>query len=61
LVLLALARSLLSAESKTSAWFAHYAKCFNTVELNAPFYAWPTVSTVKHGKSKPGESAFSTL
>ena len=32
---------------KTSDWFAHYAKQFNTVELNAPFYAWPTVGTVK--------------
>lgn len=28
------------------AWFAHYASTFNTVELNAPFYSWPTLSTV---------------
>ena len=33
--------------SKTSDWFTHYAKNFNTVELNAPYYAWPTVGTVK--------------
>lgn len=31
----------------TSEWFAHYAKTFQTVELNAPFYGWPTVGTVK--------------
>ena len=31
----------------TSGWFSHYADHFPTVELNAPFYAWPTVNTVK--------------
>lgn len=35
------------AGSPTSAWFEHYAKAFRTVELNAPFYAWPTVGTVQ--------------
>jgi uncharacterized protein YecE (DUF72 family) len=30
----------------TSKWFHHYQKNFNTVELNAPFYSWPTVKTV---------------
>lgn len=34
-------------DSKTSDWFSHYGTQFNTVELNAPFYAWPTVGTVK--------------
>jgi uncharacterized protein YecE (DUF72 family) len=28
-------------------WFKHYASTFDTVELNAPFYSWPTVATVK--------------
>jgi uncharacterized protein YecE (DUF72 family) len=28
-------------------WFDHYASKFRTVELNAPFYSWPTVATVK--------------
>jgi len=28
-------------------WFAHYASKFRTVELNAPFYSWPKVSTVE--------------
>lgn len=31
----------------TKEWFSHYADSFKTVELNAPFYAWPTVATVK--------------
>ena len=28
-------------------WFPHYAQHFNTVELNAPFYSWPTLATVQ--------------
>src|SRR3954465_12477299 len=28
-------------------WFEHYADNFGTVELNAPFYSWPTVATIK--------------
>jgi uncharacterized protein YecE (DUF72 family) len=31
----------------THKWFAHYAKKFKTVELNAPFYRWPKTSTVQ--------------
>ena len=31
----------------TSEWFAHYAARFATVELNAPFYSWPTLATVQ--------------
>ena len=31
----------------TRNWFTHYADHFSTVELNAPFYSWPTVATVK--------------
>ncbi len=31
----------------TNAWFEHYSKHFSTVELNAPFYSWPTVNAVK--------------
>lgn len=31
----------------TKSWFSHYATNFPTVELNAPFYSWPTVNTVK--------------
>jgi uncharacterized protein YecE (DUF72 family) len=35
------------AKLPTSAWFRHYGRHFATVELNAPFYSWPTVNTVK--------------
>lgn len=28
-------------------WFRHYSENFDTVELNAPFYSWPTIATVK--------------
>jgi uncharacterized protein YecE (DUF72 family) len=31
----------------TNGWFRHYADAFHTVELNAPFYKWPTPATVK--------------
>ena len=31
----------------TAAWFAHYAHHFDTVEINASFYSWPTLSNVK--------------
>ena len=31
----------------TKDWFSYYAANFRTVELNAPFYSWPTINTVK--------------
>jgi uncharacterized protein YecE (DUF72 family) len=31
----------------TRKWFGHYADQFDTVELNAPFYSWPTIATVR--------------
>jgi len=34
-------------EVPSSQWFSIYEQSFETVELNAPFYAWPTVATVK--------------
>jgi hypothetical protein len=30
----------------TANWFSHYAARFHTVELNAPFYSWPTTTAV---------------
>jgi uncharacterized protein YecE (DUF72 family) len=30
----------------TQEWFSHYADHFSTVELNAPFYSWPTIKAV---------------
>ena len=34
-------------ELPTSGWFQHYASHFDTVEINASFYSWPTEATVK--------------
>ncbi len=35
------------AELPRAAWFPYYSEQFDTVELNAPFYSWPTVATVR--------------
>src|SRR3712207_1639337 len=32
---------------RTDTWFRHYTENFRTVELNAPFYSWPKIATVK--------------
>ncbi len=32
---------------RTDHWFKHYTANFRTVELNAPFYSWPKIATVK--------------
>jgi uncharacterized protein YecE (DUF72 family) len=37
-------------EVTTKNWFAYYANVFGTVELNAPFYRWPTLATVRRWK-----------
>ena len=44
--------------SKTAAWFTHYAAAFRTVELNAPFYSWPKVSTVQGWVRQAGRRKF---
>lgn len=31
---------------QTRDWFRHYASNFRTVELNAPFYSWPTATAI---------------
>src|SRR5688572_511328 len=41
-----------------SQWFTHYARHFKTVELNAPFYSWPTVGTVKTWVRQAGRRRF---
>lgn len=35
------------SQMPTKEWFAFYQAQFDTVELNAPFYSWPTVNAVK--------------
>jgi uncharacterized protein YecE (DUF72 family) len=37
-------------EVTTKNWFAYYANVFRTVELNAPFYRWPSAVTVRRWK-----------
>jgi uncharacterized protein YecE (DUF72 family) len=46
------------ADLPTSGWFAHYAGRFRTVELNAPFYSWPTTATVETWKRQAGRRRF---
>src|SRR5687767_8657518 len=41
-----------------SRWFDHYASQFRTVELNAPFYAWPSVATVQTWIRQAGRRRF---
>ena len=39
-------------------WFDYYASRFSTVELNAPFYSWPTLATVATWKRQIGRRRF---
>jgi uncharacterized protein YecE (DUF72 family) len=39
-------------------WFQYYASQFRTVELNAPFYCWPTVATVRSWRRQAGRRRF---
>jgi uncharacterized protein YecE (DUF72 family) len=42
----------------TGKWFEYYASRFDTVEINASFYSWPTVANVKSWKRQPGRRRF---
>ena len=50
--------SFYPAGTPSSRWFSHYASKFSTVELNAPFYSWPTVNTVKSWLRQVGKRKF---
>src|ERR1700748_2587710 len=39
-------------------WFEHYLKSFDTVEINASFYSWPTVANVQAWQRGLGEKRF---
>jgi uncharacterized protein YecE (DUF72 family) len=39
-------------------WFGHYLKRFDTVEINASFYSWPTVANVQAWRRQPGNRKF---
>jgi uncharacterized protein YecE (DUF72 family) len=45
-------------ELERNEWFSHYADNFKTVELNAPFYSWPTIATVKTWIKQAGRRRF---
>lgn len=47
-----------SEQMSTRDWFAWYADHFPTVELNAPFYSWPTVNTVRTWLKQAGDRPF---
>ena len=42
----------------SSRWFDHYAKHFKTVELNAPFYSWPTTAALHTWIRQAGRRKF---
>ena len=46
------------ADLPTGKWFAHYAKRFDTVEINASFYSWPTLANVQAWKRQAGKRKF---
>ncbi len=46
------------SQAPVSQWFKYYASRFKTVELNAPFYSWPTVATVKSWIKQIGRKKF---
>jgi uncharacterized protein YecE (DUF72 family) len=41
------------ADMSTREWFDHYAAEFDTVEINASFYSWPTIANVKAWTRQP--------
>ncbi|HEV2503729.1 MAG TPA: DUF72 domain-containing protein [Mesorhizobium sp.] len=45
-------------ELPAAAWFDHYATHFDTVEINASFYSWPTITNVKAWLRQPGDRSF---
>ncbi len=42
----------------TKDWLPHYMAKFRTVELNAPFYSWPTLATVNAWLKQAGRKRF---
>ena len=46
------------AEVPQPDWFKHYLKHFDTVEINASFYSWPTVANVQAWRRAPGKKKF---
>jgi uncharacterized protein YecE (DUF72 family) len=51
-------RTSFYAEVPQPNWFEHYAKAFDTVEINASFYSWPTVANVQAWQRGLGKKRF---
>ncbi|MDZ4690942.1 DUF72 domain-containing protein [Terricaulis sp.] len=51
-------RCFYPADLSTKDWFDYYAARFKTVELNAPFYSWPTAATVRTWLKQAGRRNF---
>jgi len=45
-------------ELPTSEWFGHYVARFDTVEINASFYSWPTAANVRSWLRQSGTQTF---
>lgn len=50
--------SFYPADLPTGQWFGRYSKRFDTVEINASFYSWPTVASVKAWLRQPARRKF---
>lgn len=46
------------AELPTNRWFEYFSRHFQTVELNAPFYSWPTTAAVQAWVRQAGRRKF---
>src|SRR6476659_6971965 len=46
------------ADVPQTGWFNHYLTRFDTVEINASFYSWPTVAGVQSWRRQPGRKKF---
>ena len=46
------------SQMPTKDWFGHYADSFDTVEINASFYSWPTPGAVKTWLRQSAERRF---
>jgi uncharacterized protein YecE (DUF72 family) len=51
-------RTSFYAEVPQPNWFEHYAKAFDTVEINASFYSWPTMANVQAWQRGLGKKRF---
>jgi uncharacterized protein YecE (DUF72 family) len=51
-------RASFYAEVPQPDWFEHYLRSFDTVEINASFYSWPTIAGVQAWRRAPGKKKF---